>query len=252
MNNTLHEKNEMSLKTDISIDHKTLMGELEAFARELPGHPFLISLEKTQLSIKEIKILVSEQFGYNFYFLKALINMRLQFRRYKKFIRYFLDPHISTELGSDLGSVGLYQTGETHVSMVYSLSESLSMTEEELDNWGPYAQKFFEKALIELIGGENFGKALGAAYADEIFASIWFPCYYKGFKRYCSQTGTNIDLEFFECHANEIEPAHVKHAAYLIDFCLEEEFQLHDFIDGYKAFYKLLTNKFDGLYHTIS
>lgn len=123
----------------------------------------------------------------------------------------------------------------------------MSMTNEEQHDWGVPYQSFFDQAL-PLIGGSNLAMAIGTLYADEVFANIWFPIFQTAFKKYCDRTGKALDLEFFDSHANEIEPTHVEHASYLMEFCQTERLDTHDFLDGYRIFHHYLTEKFNGLY----
>ncbi|NER80307.1 MAG: hypothetical protein F6K42_12150 [Leptolyngbya sp. SIO1D8] len=227
--------------------YSSLAQENQSLCRQLAEHSFLVKLRTGNFSRDVANFLVSEQLGYNTYFLMALTLMRRQFLEYPEFLCGFLDPHLSTELGADLESVGLSQNGKTHIAMIYSLAQTLEMPINKYDQWGEAAQIFFDQALIGLIGGKSSSKALGAAYADEVFANVWFPEYETAFLSFSARKKLSIDLEFFNSHANEIEPAHVRHADYLIDFCLTKEFKYVEFLDGYREFYLHLVNKFDGL-----
>ncbi|MBW4491224.1 MAG: hypothetical protein KME12_26005 [Trichocoleus desertorum ATA4-8-CV12] len=220
----------------------------EALSKQLLQTNFLSKLQTGDFSEDTAKHLVALQLGYNVKFLSALTEMRGNFLGDPDFISSFLDPHMSTELGSDLDSVGLKQHGKTHIAMLYSLATSLSMNKEELYNWGHSAQEFFERALLGLIGSPNRGRALGSLYADEVFANVWFPVYYEGFKNFCLRTDRMLDLEFFRSHADEIEPAHVEHASYLIQFCVTTNTSLDDFQEGYKTFHAHLVKKFNRLF----
>ncbi|MGB3263623.1 MAG: hypothetical protein WBA89_06660 [Microcoleus sp.] len=174
--------------------------------------------------------------------------MRRNFVLYPDFVCIFLDPHMSTEFGSNLDSVGLKQSGRTHIQMIYHLASSLQMNPEELCDWGSDAESFFERAMIGLIGSSDLGRALGALYADEVFASSWFPSYYEGFKNLEKRTNKGLNLDFFDSHANEIEPAHVDHAYHLLKFCENMNLEQKAFFEGYKTFQHHLSNKFSGLY----
>lgn len=215
---------------------------------KLREHPFLVRFRTGDFSIAFAKRIVATQLGYNFEFIKALTMMRQNFALHPDFICTFLDPHMATEFGSNLDSVGLKQSGTTHIQMIYNLASSLQMSPEELCAWGSDAQTFFKGAMIGLIGGCNLGRALGALYADEVFASAWFPSYYEGFKSLEKRTGKRLNLEFFDSHANEVEPAHVDHAYHLLKFCEGMGLKQNAFIEGYTTFQHYLTNKFSGLH----
>lgn len=226
----------------------SLASETQLLGNALLEHPFLFTLRSGKFSRSFLKLLIAEQLGYNIKFFIAISMMRGQFLGYPEFVTDFLDPHLATELGANLESVGLQQSGITHIAGLYLPAAALKMEKEDLYHCGNAAQKFFEQALVGLIGGSNLSQALGAIYADEVFANVWFPSYLDGIKNHCIEAGIDLDLEFFESHANNIEPAHVEHASYLLRFCLTSGFDWNEFLNGYRGFYRLLVEKFDGLH----
>jgi hypothetical protein len=213
---------------------------------QLLATPLLQSIQIGDFSEAFAKRLVAGQYGYNIRFILELARMRGQALDYPN-LRSFIDRHLSTEFGSNLDFLELYQSGEPHICMIDSLASSLSMTNEERRDWGVSYQNFFDQAL-SLIGGANLAMAIGALYADEVFANVWLPVFQTAFKKYCDRTSKALDLEFFDSHANEIEPAHVEHASYLMEFCQIEGLNTRDFLDGYRIFHRHLTEKFNGLY----
>jgi hypothetical protein len=114
---------------------------------------FLCAFTTGEFSVSFAKRIIATQFGYNFEFLTALTKMRKNFALYPDFICQFLDPHMATEFGANLEIVGLKQYGKTHIKMIYELAQSLTMTTEELSDWGKDAQIFFDRAILGLIGG---------------------------------------------------------------------------------------------------
>lgn len=237
-----------TLSFDLPLDPQEVLSEQERFRK----HPFLVSFQTGEFSTTFAKRIVATQLGYNFEFIKALTMMRRNFALHPNFVCKFLDPHLATEFGANLDSVGLKQSGTTHIQMIYDLASSLEMNPEELCDWGPDAQSFFEKGMIGLIGSCDLGRALGALYADEVFAGAWFPSYYEGFKNLEKRTQKSLNLEFFDSHANEIEPAHVDHAYHLLKFCEEMRLEKNAFVEGYTTFQHYLSNKFRGLHLEMS
>jgi pyrroloquinoline quinone (PQQ) biosynthesis protein C len=100
--------------------------------------------------------------------------------------------------------------------------------------------------------GFNLDRSLGALYADEILTSAWFPIYHEGLKNFNDRVKGKLNLEFFDSHANEIEPAHVNHALHLLEFCQENQFDQSQFTKGYNDFKNYLCTKFTGLYAEIN
>ena len=215
---------------------------------KLTEHPFLVAFRTGDFSMSFAKRIVATQFGLNFEFITALTMMRRNSVLYPDFVCRFLDPHMATEFGSDLEPVEFKQSGTTHIQMLYDIADSLQMSYEEICNWGSDAQTFFEDAIIGLIGGKDLGCALGALYADEVFAGAWLHSYYEGFQNFGKRTGKILNLEFFSSHANEVEPAHVKHALYLPKFCEDMNLEKNAFFDGYTNFLYHLNQKFSGLH----
>jgi hypothetical protein len=233
-----------TLLINLPTNEQEVLSEQERFRT----HPFLVDFQTGEFSISFAKRIVATQLGYNFEFLKALTMMRRNFALHPDFICTFLDPHMATEFGSNLDAVGLKQSGTTHIQMIYHLASSLQMKPEELCEWGSDAQSFFEGAMLGLIGGFDLGRALGALYADEVFAGAWFPSYYEGFKNLEKRTGKRMNLEFFDSHANEVEPAHVDHAFDLLKFREDMGLEQNAFVEGYTTFEHYLSKKFMGLH----
>ena len=57
----------------------------------------------------------------------------------------------------------------------------------------------------------------------------------------------SLSLEFFDLHADEIEPAHSEHASYLIDYARKTGMDIKAFSQGFNAFIDALSEKFFGL-----
>lgn len=221
--------------------------QIQQAQKDFQDHPFLVAMRAGTYPLSFAKKLVATQLGYNFEFTIALTLMRKNFANHSSFLCTFLDPHMMSEFGSDLKSVGLKQSGKTHIKMIYELAESLNMNGSESTEWGVPASIFFDKALICTIGGKDLAKALGALYADEILAASWLPIYKESFHNFATLNDMSLSLEFFDLHADEIEPSHAEHAYYLIDYARKKGMDIEAFFHGFSVFVDRLSAKFFGL-----
>jgi hypothetical protein len=227
--------------------YSSMVADAKIMQEKLLNHDLMVRLQSNVISDELVKELAAMQVGYNFAFVSSLAQMRFNFNDSKKFIIDFLDPHLASEFGGDINAVDLKQDGTTHIKMIFDLTDSLSMTEKERMSWGEAVEEFFTKIIFGLIGNPNKGLALGALYADEIFANAWFTVFYSAMARYKEHMKKGIDLNFFQSHADEIEPAHQDHAVLLRGYCKEMCLEISDFNDGVDKFEKGLHNLFDNL-----
>lgn len=222
--------------------------QVEAAQAAFTQHPFLTDLGIRNLSLPFARRLTATQLGYNLAFVKALALLRIHFARFPSFIVEFVDPHLATEFGSDLPEHGLIQDGRTHVALVYDLAASLEMDAESLQAWGASADAFYQGAVGAMIGGPEHAVALGALYADEVLAAAWFPVLDSAFRRLRDRSMASLQLGFFTIHAEEVEYAHVEHAARLPRQCESMELDARRFEWGYVEFRRRLSQWFHDLH----
>ena len=234
-----------SLMNQVSVPYTDR--EIEECQSIFGDHPFLKRFETGRFSMPFARKVAATQIGYNLWFLNALTSMRIHFAEYPEFVVGFLDKHLASELGGDLAEVGLEQEDETHIASIYKLVRSLDMTSTAAMQWGEAADSFFRQGLASLIGGMNKAEALGALYADEVLAAAWFPSFRNGFERYRSLTGAQLDCSFFYLHADHVEPAHVRHAAHLVEFRKEKGLDESAFESAFVTFHAALSTWYDAL-----
>ncbi|AUJ69332.1 hypothetical protein [Pseudoalteromonas sp. NC201] len=219
--------------------------------KELEQHHLFELMKSHTPSTRFIKKLLAMQLGYNIYFISALANMRKVFCGHDKFLCSFLDPHMASEFGADIELVDLHQKGVTHIKMIFSLIDSMNMSPQEKCNWGQDCNNFFNFGIVNLIGGDDKAVALGALFADEIYANCWFSHFYKFIKKFSIENDLELDLEFFSSHANEIEPAHQDHAILLRSYCHSLNLNELGFNEGIELFGKEIVILFDSLANTL-
>lgn len=237
----------MSSKVSLPLNEK----DIEAERRRMGQHPFLVEFVRGSFSMDFAKQIAAMQVGYNLDVIVALARLRKGLVGHPQFICEFLDPLLATEFGANLDSVGLAQQGTTHIKMVFDLVRSLDMNAEDCRAWGEAASRFFDEALLGLIGGEHPAEAMGALFANEVFATAWYPAYYEGFRLFSEKHGLPTDLEFLRSHGREIELAHVEHVFQLLAYREAFGFEMDAFANGYRRFSDALERKFSSLHQRL-
>jgi len=222
-----------------------------ASAKKLKGHPFLTAFSRGLFSHTFAEKITAAQIQYNFDFLIALALLRKSLAPYPNFIVEFCDPHLASELGSSLPNHGLIQSGETHLAMIYRLADSLQMDQSARETSHASSKTFFQSGVLHLIGNDDPCVAIGALYADEVLAEVWFPAMHQGFLAFQQNHGVELDLEFFSSHADAIEPAHVEHADQILRFRAKNRLCMEKFQYGYNTFCNRLSDWFDQLHQDI-
>lgn len=217
----------------------------------MSGHPFLREFKKGTFSLRLAKQIAAMQVGYNLDVIVALTRMRRRLADHPEFICDLLDPLLATEFGADLESVGVRQQGITHIKTIYDLTDSLGLSAEERRAWGDAASRFFDEALTGLIGGGCAATAMGGLFANEVFATAWYPAYFEGFLRFSRRAGLDLDLFFLESHS-EIEVAHVEHVSQLLAWRERLDVDPDAFEAGYRAFSAALERKFWSLHEQLA
>ncbi|MEZ4383504.1 MAG: hypothetical protein R3A79_19395 [Nannocystaceae bacterium] len=212
----------------------------------MSDHPFLREFRDGTFSLPLAKAMAAMQVGYNLDVIVALTRMRRRLADHPEFICDLLDPLLATEFGGDLESVGLRQHGVTHIKSIYDLTDSLGMSAAERRMWGDAASRFFDEALTGIIGGDCAATAMGGLFANEVFATAWYPAYLEGFLSFSRRTGLDLDLTFLASHS-EIEVAHVEHVSQLLAWRDRLDVDRDAFEAGYRAFSAALERKFSAL-----
>ena len=215
------------------------------------SHPFLLAFREGAFSLDFARQIASMQVGYNLEVIVALTRMRRTLAHHPAFVWKFLDPLLATEFGGDLDAVGLHQQGVSHVKMIYDLTRSLGMEGAALRAWGPEASRFFDEALNGLIGGACPAAAMGALYANEVFATAWYPALFEGFQAFSNRCDTALDLVFLESHGGAIELSHVEHVVQLLNYREALGLERAAFSDGYRRFSAALERKFTALHQQL-
>lgn len=222
--------------------------EIEGERTRMGQHPFLLSFRDGTFSLGFARQVAAMQVGYNLNVIVGLTQMRRGLVDHPAFICEFLDPLLATEFGADLDAVGLEQQGTTHIKTIFDLVRSLDMSAEDCRAWGEAASRFFDEALLGLLGGDSPAAAMGALFANEVFATAWYPVYHEGFRRFSLKHGIPVDLVFLKSHGSEIELAHVEHVFQLLAYREAFQYELDAFADGYLRFSAALERKFASLH----
>ena len=220
--------------------------------KELRSSSFVTDIRLGKFSESFAKKLGIMQLRYNFEFIAALCSMRHLFQEHGEFIVSFVDPHIATEFGAGLAIVDFEQNSISHIKMIYDFVDSLGIERSELDIAVPELDYFFDSAIRKLIGGNNKAIALGALFADEVLANVWFSAMHEGLVNFSAQHDLKLDLEFFRSHADDIEPAHEEHAMILYSYSSRYQLDKNLFDHGISTFENSLLGLFTALHQEIS
>lgn len=156
-----------------------------------------------------------------------------------------------TEFGAKLNAVGLKAQRATHYEHLINFAKSYDYQQNSPLKTTSVVSRMSLQGM-SFFSDQDLAFALGALYADEVYAYICLPVFYHGFLKYNELTGVMGDLTFLKIHALESEPAHIKHAKYLFDYVEQYGLSIDRFKEGYTALMSTTLEKFSCLDKTLS